>query len=72
MTGRWTAYTVLTVCVILALTSGTNGEEIPEYRITLDPDDRYNVTWSFSGHTPDDLITFTVRFYELMGIFINR
>lgn len=39
-------------------------EETTEYSITLDPEDRYNVTWSSTGHQPDDVITFTVRFKD--------
>lgn len=40
------------------------GEEVKEHSVTLDPDDKFNVTWSFMGVEPEDEITFTVSFYS--------
>lgn len=70
MSYKRTAYAVLAVCGILTFTPGIRGEEITEYQMTLDPDDRYNVTWSFSGHGPDDDITFTVSLLLLRQFFL--
>lgn len=52
------AFPVLTFFV--ALTSGVSGETVTEYSIMLDPDEKFNVTWSFTGREPDDMITFSV------------
>ena len=34
--------------------------EAAEFTITLDAQDKFNVTWSYDGTSKDDFITFTV------------
>ena len=34
--------------------------EAAEFTITLDGQDKFNVTWSYDGTSKDDFITFTV------------
>jgi len=51
-------YVVLLSALLLA---GNGFVEAEEFTITLDSEDKYNVTWSFDGLAADNYITFTIR-----------
>ena len=38
--------------------------EAAEFTITLDGQDKFNVTWSYDGTSNDDFITFTVSIFS--------
>ena len=42
-----------------------------EFTVTLDSQDKFNVTWSYDGKSKDDYITFTVSSGENIYLFIH-
>lgn len=52
--------------------AASGGEKVKEYSLTLDADDKFNATWSFTGVEPEDEITFTVSLYTNLIFYATR
>lgn len=48
------------VVLSILLLAGNGFVEAEQFTITLDSEDKFNVTWSYDGRQPADFITFTV------------
>lgn len=46
------------ICVSLFIGLARSSPDL--YHLTMDPEDKFNVSWYFEGRGQDDMITFTV------------